>query len=66
MNTPASEPSTFSPDLAIADALTASWLAEVTLLLRREVCWLWHQRGAAIKRRNSTFGILLTRTQMAL
>jgi hypothetical protein len=52
MNALASAPSSFSPDLAIADALTASWLAEVTLLLRREVCWLWHQRGTAIKQSN--------------
>lgn len=52
MNALTSVPSTFSPDLAIADALTASWLAEVTLLLRREVCWLWHQRGAAIEQSN--------------
>jgi ATPase family associated with various cellular activities (AAA) len=52
MNALASVPSSFSPDLAIADALTASWLAEVTLLLRREVCWLWHQRGTTIKQSN--------------
>jgi len=32
----------FNPQLAPADAHTASWLAEVTLRLRRELAWLWH------------------------
>ncbi len=36
---------TFSPELRVNDPLTASWLAEATLLLRREICWLWHLRG---------------------
>lgn len=39
--------STFSPELRVKDPLTASWLAEATLLLRREICWLWHLRGAS-------------------
>lgn len=38
-------PSGFTPDLRVNDPLTASWLAETTLLLRREVCWLWHLKG---------------------
>jgi ATPase family associated with various cellular activities (AAA) len=50
MNAVATMPaSTFSTDLCIEDALTASWLAEATLLLRREICWLWHQRGTSSK-----------------
>lgn len=40
-------PATFTPDVRINDPLTASWLAEATLLLRREVCWLWHQKGSS-------------------
>lgn len=35
----------FSPSVRVSDPLTASWLAEATLRLRREVCWLWQQRG---------------------
>lgn len=45
MNAVASLPSTFSPNIGIADELAASWLAEATFRLRREICWLWHQRG---------------------
>lgn len=44
MNAVAPLPSAFTPRLAVADALAASWLAEVTLRLRREVCWLWQMR----------------------
>lgn len=32
----------FNPALAPADVHAASWLAEVTLRLRRELAWLWH------------------------
>jgi hypothetical protein len=35
----------FSPRLEVADAMAASWLAEATLRLRREVCWMWYQRA---------------------
>jgi hypothetical protein len=45
VNAVASLPSTFSPGIGIADELAASWLAEATFRLRREICWLWHQRG---------------------
>ena len=36
----------FNPLLVPADALAASWLAETTLRLRRELAWVW-QLGAA-------------------
>lgn len=35
----------FQPALRVADPEAARWLAEVTLRLRREVCWLWRERG---------------------
>jgi hypothetical protein len=35
----------FDPRLAPADPLAASWLAEVTLRLRRELAWSWHLSG---------------------
>ena len=41
-------PSTFTPDITIGDALTASWLAEATLRLRREIAWQWHTRGNTV------------------
>ena len=34
-----------NPDLAVRDPLAAWWLNQVTLRLRREVCWNRHQRG---------------------
>ncbi|MBE2243575.1 MAG: AAA family ATPase [Burkholderiaceae bacterium] len=39
-------PAAFDPNLRPADALAASWLAEVTLRLRRELAWCWHLSGA--------------------
>ena len=37
---------TMCPDLLVADPLCAYWLAQVTLRLRREIAWCWHQRGS--------------------
>ncbi len=34
------------PALAPADPGVRHWLAQVTLRLRREIAWAWHQRGA--------------------
>jgi hypothetical protein len=45
MNAAAPPPMAFNPKLAAADPLAASWLAEITLRLRREICWLWYQRA---------------------
>ena len=36
---------TMCPDLQVADPLCAYWLEQVTLRLRREIAWCWHQRG---------------------
>ena len=38
-------PMSFSPRLSIEDPLAAHWLRDVTLRLRREICWLWRERG---------------------
>jgi ATPase family associated with various cellular activities (AAA) len=38
---------TFSPDLRADDACANYWMRQVTLRLRREVSWSWHERGAA-------------------
>jgi hypothetical protein len=38
-------PPGFQPALAVDDALASYWLAQVTLRLRREICWLWRERG---------------------
>ena len=36
---------TFSPDLRAADACANYWMRQVTIRLRREICWCWHERG---------------------
>jgi hypothetical protein len=37
--------SSFSPNLQTEDEGGNAWLRQVTLRLRREVCWRWHQAG---------------------
>ncbi|MFQ5793438.1 MAG: ATP-binding protein [Candidatus Bipolaricaulia bacterium] len=39
------EPITFSPGLRADDACAIYWMRQVTVRLRREVCWCWHERG---------------------
>jgi hypothetical protein len=39
------DPVAFLPGLRGDDALAQHWLSHVTLRLRREVCWLWRERG---------------------
>jgi ATPase family associated with various cellular activities (AAA) len=36
---------TFSPDLKAGDGVANTWMRQVTLRLRREVAWRWHQQG---------------------
>ncbi|NJM61335.1 MAG: hypothetical protein HC849_15845, partial [Oscillatoriales cyanobacterium RU_3_3] len=33
---------TFSPSLQTQDVLANYWLRQVTVRLRREICWRWH------------------------
>ena len=37
-------PAIMTPDLVIADAHAAYWIAQVNIRLRREIAWCWHQR----------------------
>ena len=39
------DPVAFLPGVRGHDALAQHWLSQVTLRLRREVCWLWRERG---------------------
>jgi hypothetical protein len=36
---------TFTPDLRAADSWANYWMRQVTIRLRREVAWCWHERG---------------------
>ena len=38
-------PVVFLPTLKVDDAFANHWLRQVTLRLRREISWLWHERG---------------------
>jgi hypothetical protein len=40
------DPIAFTPTLTVTDPLARHWLRQVTLRLRREVCWLWRERAA--------------------
>ncbi len=39
------EPITLSPALRANDAWANYWMRQVTLRLRREICWCWYERG---------------------
>ncbi|WP_209425152.1 ATP-binding protein [Pararhodobacter sp. SW119] len=39
------QPVGFTPRITVGDPLARLWLAQATLRLRREVAWLWHERG---------------------
>lgn len=41
---------TLSPDLRSEDACANYWMRQVTLRLRREVCWCWQERGTQAPR----------------
>lgn len=47
MNSTATQfmPVTFLPALCAEDELVNYWLLQVTYRVRREICWLWHERG---------------------
>jgi hypothetical protein len=36
---------TFSPELRAGDDFANYWMRQVTLRLRREICWCWRERG---------------------
>ncbi|MEM9446425.1 MAG: ATP-binding protein [Verrucomicrobiota bacterium] len=39
------EPVSFTPDLMAEDACANFWLKQVTVRLRREIAWIWNERG---------------------
>jgi hypothetical protein len=41
----AAPPASFLPRLVVDDPLANHWLRQVTIRLRREICWLWLERG---------------------
>jgi ATPase family associated with various cellular activities (AAA) len=51
MNTIDTKPefSSFSPNLLAADPIANYWLQQVTIRLRREICWRWQQQSGGAK-----------------
>ena len=47
-------PAQVTPDLAIHDPVASYWFQQVSLRLRREVAWCWHQRGPIHDPNNGT------------
>lgn len=45
MKTEAKASCLFNPALEPADATARHWLTQVSLRLRRQICWIWHERG---------------------
>lgn len=39
----------FTPGLAVDDPLGRYWMRQVTIRLRREIAWLWHQRCPGVE-----------------
>src|SRR5262249_21768884 len=62
------DPVAFVPGVRGHDACARHWLAQVTLRLRREVCWLWRERDlrAADPSRSSAVPAPIDRTLAAL
>jgi len=61
-----SQPITFSPGLQAADASANAWLRQVTLRLRREICWRWHQQGYTTAAGTTTLPALEDRLRESL
>lgn len=48
ISTEIAEPILLTPQLKVGDPHVAYWLSQVTLRLRREVCWCWQQRAGQV------------------
>lgn len=57
---------TFSPELRADDELANYWLRQVTLRLRREICWRWHECGLQPKDETSTLPPFADKTTASL
>jgi vesicle-fusing ATPase len=60
------EPVAFLPGVHGHDASAQYWLAQVTLRLRREVCWLWRERALQGAAQSSTVPAPVDRALAAL
>ncbi len=59
-------PVTFTPFLESSDGLGNYWLHQVTYRLRREICWLWHERGSLAASRSGSIPTFTDKLSTAL
>ena len=60
------EPVTFSPNLHAVDPCVNYWLRQVTLRLRREICWCWHERGRSSEAATGTLPPIIDKLSASL
>src|SRR5437868_10967573 len=56
----------FSPNLRSGDGLANYWMRQATLRLRREIAWLWHERGLGAQQRSGELPPVVDRASDSL
>ena len=56
----------FSPNLRADDKLANFWMRQATLRLRREVCWLWQERGLNLPGNNEQLPLFIDKVSNSL
>jgi hypothetical protein len=60
------DPVTFSPELRVDDLWARYWLRQVTVRLRREIWWLWRERGMTPDAHSALLPPFIDRAQAAV
>ena len=60
------EPIVFTPNLRARDELANYWMRQATLRLRREIAWLWHERGASSPQQFGELPPMIDRASVSL
>ncbi|UVT17569.1 MAG: ATP-binding protein [Nitrospira sp.] len=60
------EPIVFTPNLRARDELANYWMRQATLRLRREIAWLWHERGTGSPPQSGELPPMIDRASVSL
>ncbi|MFN0140320.1 MAG: ATP-binding protein [Pyrinomonadaceae bacterium] len=60
------EPVVFSPNLRAADELANYWMRQAMLRTRREISWIWHERGLGAQARPGELPPVIDKTSDSL
>jgi hypothetical protein len=63
---PQSDTIVFSPELRADDELANYWMRQATLRLRREVSWMWHERGSGMPMQGAELPPIIDRASDSL